>query len=104
MLNEAASAVLKTQPRRKTEYSLRSNIALAMVAIALTLAIIAPLMMLFETAFLMKIKILLVLKIFIIILQVQLYSALYLTRCGLLVLLLSLQYCLPVFMLLHSPM
>ncbi|HCA5016433.1 TPA: putative 2-aminoethylphosphonate ABC transporter permease subunit [Acinetobacter baumannii] len=51
MLNEAASAVLKTQPRRKTAYSLRSNIALAMVAIALTLAIIAPLMMLFETAF-----------------------------------------------------
>ncbi|MFV5370315.1 putative 2-aminoethylphosphonate ABC transporter permease subunit [Acinetobacter pittii] len=51
MLNEAASAVLKTQPRRKTEYSLRSNIALAAVAIALTLAIIAPLMMLFETAF-----------------------------------------------------
>lgn len=51
MLNEAASAVLKTQPRRKTEYSLRSNIALSMVAIALTLAIIAPLMMLFETAF-----------------------------------------------------
>ncbi|MDC4317219.1 putative 2-aminoethylphosphonate ABC transporter permease subunit [Acinetobacter baumannii] len=51
MLNEAASAVLKTQPRRKTEYSLRSNIALAMVAIALTLAIIALLMMLFETAF-----------------------------------------------------
>lgn len=51
MLNEAASAVLKTQPRRKTEYSLRSNIALAMVAIALTLAIIAPLIMLFETAF-----------------------------------------------------
>lgn len=51
MLNEAASAVLKTQPRRKTEYSLRSNIALAMVAIALNLAIIAPLMMLFETAF-----------------------------------------------------
>ena len=51
MLNEAASAVLKTQPRRKTEYSLRSNIALAMVAIALTLAIVAPLMMLFETAF-----------------------------------------------------
>ncbi|MBU3085844.1 putative 2-aminoethylphosphonate ABC transporter permease subunit [Acinetobacter seifertii] len=51
MLNEAASAVLKTQPRLKTEYSLRSNIALAMVAIALTLAIIAPLMMLFETAF-----------------------------------------------------
>ncbi|MER8309662.1 putative 2-aminoethylphosphonate ABC transporter permease subunit [Acinetobacter baumannii] len=51
MLNEAASAVLKTQPRRKNEYSLRSNIALAMVAIALTLAIIAPLMMLFETAF-----------------------------------------------------
>jgi len=104
MLNEAASAVLKTQPRRKTEYSLRSNIALAAVAIALTLAIIAPLMMLFETAFLMKIKILLVLKIFIIILQAQLYSALYLTRCGLLVLLLSLQYFLPVFMLLHSPM
>ncbi|MDV7612420.1 putative 2-aminoethylphosphonate ABC transporter permease subunit [Acinetobacter baumannii] len=51
MLNEAASAVLKTQPRRKTEYSLRSNIALASVAIALTLAIIAPLIMLFETAF-----------------------------------------------------
>ncbi|OBA12756.1 phosphonate ABC transporter permease [Acinetobacter calcoaceticus] len=51
MLNEAASAVLKTQPRRKTEYSLRSNIALAAVAIALTSAIIAPLMMLFETAF-----------------------------------------------------
>lgn len=51
MLNEAASAVLKTQLRRKTEYSLRSNIALAAVAIALTLAIIAPLMMLFETAF-----------------------------------------------------
>ena len=51
MLNEAASAVLKTQPRRKTEYSLRSNIALASVAIALTLVIIAPLMMLFETAF-----------------------------------------------------
>ncbi|OCZ56437.1 putative 2-aminoethylphosphonate ABC transporter permease subunit [Acinetobacter seifertii] len=51
MLNEAASAVLKTQPRRKTEFSLRSNIALASVAIALTLAIIAPLMMLFETAF-----------------------------------------------------
>ncbi|ENW15826.1 MULTISPECIES: putative 2-aminoethylphosphonate ABC transporter permease subunit [Acinetobacter] len=51
MLNEAASAVLKTQPRRKTENSLRSNIALAMVAIALTLAIIAPLIMLFETAF-----------------------------------------------------
>lgn len=51
MLNEAASAVLKTQPRRKTEYSLRSNIALAMVAIALTLAIIVPLIMLFETAF-----------------------------------------------------
>lgn len=51
MLNEAASAVLKTQPRRKTEYSLRSNIALATVAIALTLAIITPLMMLFETAF-----------------------------------------------------
>ncbi|MDC5089210.1 putative 2-aminoethylphosphonate ABC transporter permease subunit [Acinetobacter baumannii] len=51
MLNETASAVLKTQPRRKTEYSLRSNIALAAVAIALTLAIIAPLMMLFETAF-----------------------------------------------------
>ncbi|WP_335980357.1 putative 2-aminoethylphosphonate ABC transporter permease subunit [Acinetobacter pittii] len=51
MLNEAASAVLKTQPGRKTEYSLRSNIALAMVAIALTLAIVAPLMMLFETAF-----------------------------------------------------
>ncbi|ENW35254.1 putative 2-aminoethylphosphonate ABC transporter permease subunit [Acinetobacter baumannii] len=51
MLNEAASAVLKTQPRRKTEYSLRSNVALAAVAIALTLAIIAPLMMLFETAF-----------------------------------------------------
>lgn len=51
MLNEAASAVLKTQPGRKTEYSLRSNIALATVAIALTLAIIAPLMMLFETAF-----------------------------------------------------
>ncbi|EOE0055187.1 putative 2-aminoethylphosphonate ABC transporter permease subunit, partial [Acinetobacter baumannii] len=40
-----------TQPRRKTEYSLRSNVALAAVAIALTLAIIAPLMMLFETAF-----------------------------------------------------
>lgn len=51
MLNEAASAVLKTQPRRKTEFSLRSNIALASVAIALTLAIIAPLIMLFETAF-----------------------------------------------------
>lgn len=51
MLNEAASAVLKTQPRRKTEYSLRSDVALAAVAIALTLAIIAPLMMLFETAF-----------------------------------------------------
>ncbi|MFV5640172.1 putative 2-aminoethylphosphonate ABC transporter permease subunit [Acinetobacter oleivorans] len=51
MLNEAASAVLKTQPRRKTEYLLRSNIALASVAIALTLAIIAPLMMLFESAF-----------------------------------------------------
>lgn len=51
MLNEAASAVLKTQPRRKTAYSLRSNIALAVVAIALTLAIIAPLIMLFETAF-----------------------------------------------------
>lgn len=51
MLNEAASAVLKTQPRRKTEYSLRSNVALAAVAIALTLAIIAPLMMLFEIAF-----------------------------------------------------
>ncbi|WP_375591479.1 putative 2-aminoethylphosphonate ABC transporter permease subunit [Acinetobacter baumannii] len=51
MLNEAASAVLKTQPRRKTEYSLRSNVALTAVAIALTLAIIAPLMMLFETAF-----------------------------------------------------
>lgn len=51
MLNEAASAVLKTQPRRKTAYSLRSNIALASVAIALTVAIIAPLMMLFETAF-----------------------------------------------------
>lgn len=51
MLNETASAVLKTQPRRKTEYSLRSNIALASVAIALTLAIIAPLMMLFESAF-----------------------------------------------------
>ncbi|MFT0176726.1 putative 2-aminoethylphosphonate ABC transporter permease subunit [Acinetobacter baumannii] len=51
MLNEAASAVLKTQPRRKTEYSIRSNVALAAVAIALTLAIIAPLMMLFETAF-----------------------------------------------------
>ncbi|HCQ9956368.1 putative 2-aminoethylphosphonate ABC transporter permease subunit [Acinetobacter baumannii] len=51
MLNETASAVLKTQPRRKTEYSLRSNVALAAVAIALTLAIIAPLMMLFETAF-----------------------------------------------------
>ncbi|MCT2464510.1 putative 2-aminoethylphosphonate ABC transporter permease subunit, partial [Acinetobacter baumannii] len=32
-------------------YSLRSNVALAAVAIALTLAIIAPLMMLFETAF-----------------------------------------------------
>lgn len=104
MLNEAASAVLKTQPRRKTEYSLRSNVALAAVAIALTLAIIAPLMMLFETAFLMKIKILLVLKIFTTILQVQLYSALYLTRCGFLVLPLSLQYFLPVFMLLHSPM
>jgi len=51
MLNEAASAVLKTQPCRKTEYSLRSNIALDSVAIVLTLAIIAPLMMLFETAF-----------------------------------------------------
>ncbi|HIE1081357.1 putative 2-aminoethylphosphonate ABC transporter permease subunit [Acinetobacter baumannii] len=51
MLNETASAVLKTQPRRKTEYSLRSNIALASVAIALTLVIIAPLIMLFETAF-----------------------------------------------------
>lgn len=51
MLNEAASAVLKTQPLRKTEYSLRSNVALAAVAIALTLAIIAPLIMLFETAF-----------------------------------------------------
>ncbi|MEN4914080.1 putative 2-aminoethylphosphonate ABC transporter permease subunit [Acinetobacter pittii] len=51
MLNEAASAVLKTQPRRKTAYSLRSNIALVVVAIALTLAIIAPLIMLFETAF-----------------------------------------------------
>lgn len=51
MLNEAASAVLKTQLRRKTEYSLRSNIALASVAIALTLVIIAPLIMLFETAF-----------------------------------------------------
>ncbi|EOE6709612.1 putative 2-aminoethylphosphonate ABC transporter permease subunit [Acinetobacter baumannii] len=51
MLNEAASAVLKTQPRRKNEYSLRSNVALAAVAIVLTLAIIAPLMMLFETAF-----------------------------------------------------
>ncbi|HCA5021524.1 TPA: putative 2-aminoethylphosphonate ABC transporter permease subunit [Acinetobacter baumannii] len=51
MLNEAASAVLKTQPRRKTEYSLRSNVALAAVAIALTLAVIAPLVMLFETAF-----------------------------------------------------
>lgn len=51
MLNEAASAVLKTQPRRKTEYSLRSNIAFASVAIALTLVIIAPLIMLFETAF-----------------------------------------------------
>lgn len=72
MLNEAASAVLKTQPRRKTEYSLRSNIALFMVAIALTLAIIAPLMMLFETAFLMKISSLLALKTSIIILQVQL--------------------------------
>lgn len=51
MLNETASAVLKTQPRQKTEYSLRSNIALFVVAITLTLAIIAPLMMLFETAF-----------------------------------------------------
>ncbi|MCG8283468.1 putative 2-aminoethylphosphonate ABC transporter permease subunit [Acinetobacter seifertii] len=51
MLNEAASAVLKTQPRRKTEYSLRSNIALFVVAIALTLAIVAPLVMLFESAF-----------------------------------------------------
>jgi putative 2-aminoethylphosphonate ABC transporter, permease protein len=51
MLNEAASAVLKTQLRRKTEFSLRSNIALASVAIALTLAIVAPLIMLFESAF-----------------------------------------------------
>lgn len=51
MLNETASAVLKTQPRQKTEYSLRSNIALASVAIALTLAIIAPLIMLFQSAF-----------------------------------------------------
>lgn len=51
MLNEAASAVLKTQPRQKTEYSLRSNIALFVVAIALTLAIVAPLIMLFESAF-----------------------------------------------------
>jgi len=51
MLNETASAVLKTQPRQKTEYSLRSNIALFVVAIALTLAIVAPLIMLFESAF-----------------------------------------------------
>ena len=51
MLNETASAVLKTQPRQKTEYSLRSNITLASVAIALTLAIIAPLIMLFQSAF-----------------------------------------------------
>lgn len=51
MLNEAASAVLKTQPRQKTEYSLRSNIALFVVAIALTLAIVAPLIMLFQSAF-----------------------------------------------------
>jgi uncharacterized membrane protein YidH (DUF202 family) len=104
MLNEAASAVLKTQPRRKTEYSLRSNIALASVAIALTLVIIAPLIMLFETAFFDENQNFVGLENFYNYFAVPLYSALYLTQCGLLVLLLSLQYFLPVFMLLHSPM
>lgn len=51
MLNEAASAVLKTQSRKKSQYSLRSNAALFMVAIALTLVVVAPLVVLLQSAF-----------------------------------------------------
>ncbi|WP_445115911.1 putative 2-aminoethylphosphonate ABC transporter permease subunit [Acinetobacter sp. WZC-1] len=51
MLNETASAVLKSQPRLNTQYSLRANLILCLIAIALTLAIVAPLIMLFQTAF-----------------------------------------------------
>lgn len=104
MLNEAASAVLKTQPRRKTEYSLRSNITLAMVAIALTLAIIAPLVMLFETAFFDENQNFVGFENFYnYFASPALLSSIF-NSVGLLVLLLSLQYFLPVFMLLLSPM
>lgn len=100
MLNEAASAVLKTQPRRKTEYSLRSNVALAAVAIALTLAIIAPLIMLFETAFFDENQNFVGLENFYnYFVSPALLSSVF-NSVWVLVLLLSLQYFLPVFMLL----
>lgn len=51
MLNQTASAILKTQTRQKNRYSLRSTLALFICAVILSLLIIAPLMMLFKSAF-----------------------------------------------------
>lgn len=53
MLNQsAADALLKSQTAQRSRYSLRSSLVLAVVAILLTLSLIAPLFMLMQSAFL----------------------------------------------------
>ncbi len=51
MLNDTASAILKSAPRQTVHFSLRSNLFLVIVAIVFTAMLIAPLYMLFSTAF-----------------------------------------------------
>lgn len=51
MLNQTASAVLRSTPRQRIRYSLSSNIALILMAIVLTIVIVAPLLLLFQSAF-----------------------------------------------------
>ena len=51
MLNQTAAAILNSQTRRNIHYSLRSNVALFILAVGLSLVLIAPLMVLFQSAF-----------------------------------------------------
>lgn len=53
MLNQsAADALLKTRTAHRSRYSLRSSAVLFVAAILLTLSLIAPLMVLMQSAFL----------------------------------------------------
>ena len=51
MLNQTAAAILNSQTRKNIHYSLRSNVALFILAVGLSLVLIAPLMVLFQSAF-----------------------------------------------------